>query len=271
MDENQLAVDSPGVEAAAEIPSEAVESVTTEETSPVTEDKPTQMGDEGSEEPASSESTPDLTEEEKSLLSSKTNSRMQFLAKEVQRLRSLTEQNQQQPEYNPLPWMNQEKVSDEPREITQEEYEKDLTSKADALVKSRMEEYERKSQLKADAEYLEKEYPELNPESSEYDKDLTDMIVETYKKISKSNPNERLAEYATKMLYLRERGREAGKSEVTNKVIKQAATQAIPTGGDQSGRTEGSSEEELIRLRKEGKISFQEFERRVSELGNGGD
>lgn len=271
MEENQVAVLGQEAEATAETSSPAVESETTVDESPSSEEQPTQTESEGTEEQASSEEPESLTDEEKSSLSSKTNSRMKYLAGEVKRLREQVGEGlygvstSQAPQpTSGLPWDNQE--LSEPREVTQDEYEQDLAKKADVIVKARMEQYERKQKLAADIRLLEDSYPELNQDSDRYDKELTDMIVDNYRKISKSDPSTTLASYASSIMSVRERSREDGKTEVTSKVVQQAAQQAVPSGGEPV-TSEGSSEEELIKLRKEKKISFEEFERRVRELG----
>lgn len=270
MDENQQAVNVDSGEATAEPIETAVESETTVDESPSSEQEPTHTESEDTEEPASLEEYEEMTDEQISSLSSKAQRRYQQLANENRRLREQVGEGMykaMQPEDTPaltaLPWQNQQA---EERIITEQDYQRDIAAKADAVVKARMNEFQRTQQLKEDVRTLESTYEELNPESDSYDAELTDTIVEQFRYVSKGNPQVRLADYADKIMRLRERGRETGKSEVSKKVLQQAAKQAVTTQGEPA-ITEGSNEEELIKLRKEGRITFDEFERRVQELG----
>lgn len=267
MEENEAVV-TEGIEAAVDVPEETVESEPAEDDSPSSENEPTSTESDGSEEPASSDEPEDLTEEEKSSLSDKTNKRIRYLAEKVKRYEEaqgvgLSGAAQTSQPESALPWMQKPEVS---REVTQEEYERELTEKANTVVKAQMAEYERRQRIRDDVRLVEQTYEELNPESDNYDEKLSDMLGKQFSKIAKADPSASLADYVEEVMSLRESGKNAGKSEVSAKVVQQAANQALSPKGE-SEPTEGSSEDELIKLRKEGKISFDEFERRIEELG----
>lgn len=265
MQENEAVIPD-GAEAAAEAPEEAVESGTSADDSPSSETEPTREHEGGAEGQASPEVNADDEPGEQGSLSSKANKRYQQLANENRRLREKLGEGMYGVHEQPaaLPWANQPAA--EPYEITEDQYQRDIAQRASAVVDARMREYERKQRLSEDIRTLEATYGELNPESDKYDEELTNRLVKQFKLVSKGDPDIRLSEYVEDVMALRERGREEGKSEVSGKVLEQAARQAVSTQGEPT-QTESSNEEELIKLRREGKISFAEFERRVEELG----
>lgn len=269
MQENEAVIPD-GEEVATEAPEEAVESDTSADDSPSSETEPTQENGGTTNEPASSEAGTVENIEEQGSLSSKANKRYQQLANENRRLREKLGEGMYGVHEQPaaLPWANQPAA--EPYEITEDQYQRDIAQRANAVVDARMREYERKQRLSEDIRTLEATYSELNPESDRYDEELTNKLVKQFKLVSKGDPDVRLSEYVEDVMALRERGREEGKSEVSGKVLEQAARQAVSAQGEPSP-TESSSEEELIKLRREGKISFAEFERRVEELTGGGE
>lgn len=83
------------------------------------------------------------------------------------------------------------------------------------------------SNLKNDSAELETTYPELNPKDKGYDPTLVTKISVWYKTLFKDNNNLRLKDFVTELMSLRAAGVDRGKSEVTEKVVKQAAQQAI--------------------------------------------
>lgn len=274
MEENNTAVTVESTEATAEVEEAPVESETTADESPSSEQEPTSTGSDENEELASSEEDSEESGDELSSLSPKGQNRFQRLANENRRLRerlgegmyaaATTEGQKPGAIESSLPWANQS-VS-EPREITEEQYKQDIAAEADKVVQERIAQYERQQRLKDDVRTLESTYDELNPDSEAYNKDLSDLLAKQFLDVRKGNPDASLSEYVENIMSLRERGREEGKSEVSGKILKQAAQQAVAPAGDTTS-TEGSLEEELIKQRKEGKITFEEFERRIEELG----
>jgi hypothetical protein len=81
--------------------------------------------------------------------------------------------------------------------------------------------------LKSDSEHIESQYEELNPQSEKYDPTLVTKISVWYKGLFKDNNDLRLKDFVTELMSLRATGIDQGRSEVTEKVVKQAATQAI--------------------------------------------
>jgi len=126
-----------------------------------------------------------------------------------------------------LPW----EASSEEREVTPEEYARDVTSAARLVVQEELSRERRLMQLSEDIKTAEGNYPELNPESDSYDEDLTNSISDWYGKLSKTDSNLRLLPFVEKLMGLRSRGAEQEKSKVTAKVAKQAAEQAISSTG----------------------------------------
>lgn len=81
--------------------------------------------------------------------------------------------------------------------------------------------------LQNDSKELETAYPEFDPKSESYDPTLVTKISVWYKGLFKDNNDLRLKDFVTELMALREQGIAQGKSEVTEKVVRQAADQAV--------------------------------------------
>jgi len=229
--------------AEAEQPS-VPESATAEPKAPSEEKEP--------EPEAPEEGQEELSDEDVALLSAKAQKRFHKLSKkagEADRLKKELEELKRgtpKPDESPLrrefkehkvpetpplegkfPW----EVSSEEREVTPEEYARDVTSAARLVVQEELSRERRLMKLSEDIKVAEGKYPELNPTSDSYDEDLTNSVSDWYGKLSKTDPNLRLLPFVEKLMGLRSRGAEQEKGKVTAKVAKQAAEQAIsPTG-----------------------------------------
>jgi hypothetical protein len=227
----------------------------------------------------------ELSDEEVALLSAKAQKRFHKLsqkAKEADKLQKeleeLREKEEAQPGESPLrehlegkepelpeetppvgslPW--ETPGGQDVREVTPEEYGRDVTSTARLIVQEELSRERRLMHLSEDIKTAEGKYPELNPESGSYDEDLTTSITEWYGKLSKADPTLRLLPFVEKLMSLRSKGAEQEKSKVTAKVAKQAAKQAVSPAG---APTKAQGLEDVIQSAK----SLEELEQAAKSL-----
>lgn len=172
----------------------------------------------------------ELNEEEVQKLSGKAQKRFKSLADENMRVKRENEflrkhlkpeekETVEKPNKIKLPWETEEEEAEDPV----------IVAKRVALETIAEEKRQDKilTDLQSDSTELENSYPELNPKGKEYDPTLVTKISVWYKTLFKDNNNLRLKDFVTELMSLRAAGVDRGKSEVTEKVVKQAATQAI--------------------------------------------
>jgi len=192
---------------------------------------------------------PDLSPEEKKSLSEKAQKRMQYLAnkaKEASEKKPIEESSspsenkflgaipqptavsQQFEGSQNLPW---EQPPSEPQDKTFEEYERDVTQKADAIASARVAQTEfrlrKEAEIKDDYKTIVNKWDELNPESSSYNEDLSNKLAGIFEKQLRADPKTRLADFVNSIMDVRQGGKEKGKEEVTNKLVEQKAEAAV--------------------------------------------
>lgn len=185
----------------------------------------------------------ELSDEDVKQLSAKAQKRFKHLAKlnsemnrELAFLRKNTPKTEPAPEPKriPLPWEHE----DEP-DVAQIASEKARETVMETLRTEKI-----LATIKEDVKEVEAKYPELNPNAPEYDRVLLAKVSTWYKAQFKENNDLRLKDFVEEVFALRERGIEKGRQEVTGKIAKQSAEQALTPSG---GRVETSSVEEKIR------------------------
>lgn len=193
--------------------------------------------------PSTESDDAELSDDEVKQLSAKAQKRFKHLSKlnsemnrELAFLRKNTPKTEPAPEpkRTPLPWENE----DEP-DVAQIATEKARETVMETLRTERI-----LSTIKEDVKEVEAKYPELNPNAPEYDRVLLAKVSTWYKAQFKENNELRLKDFVEEVFALRERGIEKGRQEVTGKIAKQSAEQALTPSG---GRVETSSVEEKIR------------------------
>ena len=170
----------------------------------------------------------ELSEEDVQKLSGKAQKRFKSLADENLRVKRENdflrkhlkpEEKVEQPSKIRLPWETEEEEAEDPV----------IVAKRVALeaVAEQKRQDTILTNLQSDSTELENTFPELNPKGKEYDPTLVTKISVWYKTLFKDNNNLRLKDFVTELMSLRAAGVDRGKSEVTEKVVKQAAQQAI--------------------------------------------
>lgn len=183
---------------------------------------------------ATEEEDESLSEEEVQKLSGKAQKRFKSLADENMRikrenefLRTHMKKPAEDPEPQPepasfrLPWETEEEDDggEDPAVIARRE--------ALAVVAEERRQEKILGNLENDSSYLEEKFPELNPQNEKYDPTLVTQISVWYKGLFKDNNDLRLKDFVTELMTLRASGIDRGRSEVTDKIVKQAAQQAV--------------------------------------------
>lgn len=185
----------------------------------------------------------DLSDEEVKQLSAKAQKRFKQLAKnnsELNRELSFLKKNAPKPEPPKppqkllLPWEHEE----EPDVATI------ATEKARETVLETLRTERILSTISEDVKEVEKKYPELDPTSPSYDRVLLAKVSTWFKAQFKENNDLRLKDFVDEVFALRDAGIEKGRQEVTGKIVKQSAEQALTSSG---GRVESSSIDDKIR------------------------
>lgn len=158
-----------------------------------------------------------------------------------------------------LPWWNDQ--SQEDRQLTPEEYQAHVNSRADTIVQARLGQFARQqaqiNNFEKDLTYLEENYPELKE-----NKELNKQITEVFEDVRKGNPNASLKKLAEPMLKARTLSREEGKGEAMGALAKQMAD-ASATPETASGKRQ-STEEEIASKLKSGEMTAEEAEGHLS-------
>lgn len=261
MADDTQAVDAGGNEAPAESPTEPKATETEEVTQ-----QPESQDDTSAEEAGEPEETEAHTQ------SKRAESRQHHLAQklkekdeEVLSLRSQLDEfqapqptEQESNAGSALPWLDNQS-----REITPEEYKRDVVSAADQMAQLRVQQYakinNRVMTFERDVNEVEKKYPELNVDADNFDPELSRKVTKLYKEASENNPDLRLKSVVDAVMDLRQKGEEDGKSKVTKAIAKQEAEAAATPGGDSGRRSSDSNVSEML---AKGEITAKEARRR---------
>lgn len=161
-----------------------------------------------------------------------------------------------------LPWLNNNNDG-ETREITPDEYKRDLISAADTVATMRLAQYQqaqnRVNNFERDVNSIEKNYPELNKDSDGFDKGLSKKITGLYQRASEKNPDLRLKDFVDDVMALREKGETEGRSQATRAIAQQEAQAATTPGGNSGTR---STDENVAEMLKKGEITAKEAKAR---------
>lgn len=176
----------------------------------------------------------ELSDEEVQNLSGKARKRFERLAKENLRIKQENEflRTHAKKEESPVPETPAAPAFKLPWDGTpaeQEEEDVAVVARREALLAVAEERRQETiiSNLQADSTELEKKFPEFDPKHESYDPTLVTKISVWYKGLFKDNNDLRLKDFVTELMSLREQGIAQGKSEVTETVVRQAASQAV--------------------------------------------
>jgi len=145
-----------------------------------------------------------------------------------------------QPEIgNMPPWM--QPSPEVPAEITPEQYTKDVAAQADAIVNTRLSQYqenvEKLENFKDDLRYVESKYAQLNPDDAEHFNPVqAQTIARLYDTASKADQKLRLKDFVDQVMSFHQAGQAEGKKEVTEKTLQREADMAVTPSATQASR-----------------------------------
>lgn len=183
------------------------------ETTPVVEEQTAEETPVESTEPASPEETP--VEETDQNSKKGANSRIRELVGEVkslkQRLEESTRVDIPTPEYQPINLDS---------EVTPEQYRQHVLQTADALVDLKLKKSEALNRISLESSEVMNTYPQLNPDSESFDKELSETITEAIEAQVKLNP------YSASVKKIAERLMKPYQKAVSNGVAQERETLA---------------------------------------------
>ncbi len=152
----------------------------------------------------------------------------------------------------------------ETRELTWDEYQRDVQGAADKLVNLRLQQYEqrrkRDEQLRNDVNKVERQYPELDKNSERFDPRLSEKVTKLYVDAGGPNSGVPLSEFVENIMEVRNSSRVEGQKEATQTLSRQNSESAV-TPGTSSGDQRVGSDEQLSEAIKSGEISLEEAEK----------
>lgn len=125
--------------------------------------------------------------------------------------------------------------------------EKEILQKAVSAVDLRTQQYQRQQQLESDLSYVEKNYDELNPDSDNYDPDLSEGIAKMY---LQTGGTQSLRDFTQQIMTMRNKGIERGRANDQRTLSKQA-DEASVTPSAKAKPEKTADEKSLAELRKE--------------------
>lgn len=112
-------------------------------------------------------------------------------------------------------------------EVSREQYENDVAQRADALVQLRMKQKEVLDNVNNESREAVKTYPQLDPNSEEFDKELSESISTATMAMISRTPTASVKKFVSSLMkpYLRSVGREVGKAQ--GEMAKQVTQTAL--------------------------------------------
>ena len=158
-----------------------------------------------------------------------------------------------------LPFLKKPPTQSGVRELSQDEYEAEVSNKANQLVDLKIGQLEQKLSRResraSDIEFLETKYPELRP-GEKQNKFLTKKVISMFQTASEKNPDLSLAGFVEDIMELRSAGQTEGREEViVERTRNESEAVLTPSVSKAKGLT---SEAELEKALAEGKISAKD-------------
>lgn len=146
--------------------------------------------------------------------------RAKSLEERIAELTGSVEPQSEYPAYNPQ--------VEEGAEITQEQYRQDVMRSADALVTLKLKQSEAVQRINSESSEVMRTYPELDPDSESFNKDLSESVTDAVEAHVKANPyNTSVKKIVAKLMkpYKGAVATEVGKA--TENIAKQVSQAAL--------------------------------------------
>lgn len=112
-------------------------------------------------------------------------------------------------------------------EITPEQYQNDINRRADSIVQLRLEQNRVIDNINKETQESLREYPELDPASEIFDKDLSDAITASVKAQVTANPTSSVKKLVTQLMKPYKKAVEKNVAAQTETITKQVAETAL--------------------------------------------
>ena len=123
-------------------------------------------------------------------------------------------------------------------EITPEQYKQDVVRTADSIATLRVKQESAINRINSEANEVVRSYPELDPESEKFDKDLSETVTEAVEAYVKADPyNASVKKFVAKLMKPYKRAVTKGVGKVTETIAKQVSETATrPTSVAKSSK-----------------------------------
>jgi hypothetical protein len=112
-------------------------------------------------------------------------------------------------------------------EVTPEQYKSDVMRTADALVQLRLNQQKVVDNINSEANKAIKEYPELDPDSDQFNKELNDTVTEATLALVRSNPTASVKKFVDRLMKPYKKSLTKEVAEETETITKQVAAQSL--------------------------------------------
>lgn len=165
------------------------------------------------------------------------------LQKQLEQLRNGSQDPFNQPQQGNLPPWQQDNFAPLEGDITPEQYEQHVISKARNLTQVELAKFQQNMRtyedLREDSQYVKSNYPDIfDPNAEGYNAEAEKKIVSRFNQLQKADPSVRLKDYVDEVMSFQKSGEETGKRQVTETYIKQQQESAVPPTGTSGSRNE---------------------------------
>ena len=137
--------------------------------------------------------------------------------------------------------------------------EQKATQKVNELLRDRDVEQAHRRSFEQGVSQIESKFKELNPDSDNFDQDLSSTVTQLYLKASKNNPEVKVLDFVQSVMSVRDSGADKALSQVKTETVLQEAASAVTPSSEKVDTT--TTEEKLEELLKMGEISAKDAEK----------
>jgi len=137
--------------------------------------------------------------------------------------------------------------------------EQKATQKVNELLRDRDVEQAHRRSFEQGVSQVESKFKELNPDSDNFDQDLSSTVTQLYLKASKNNPEVKVLDFVQSVMSVRDSGADKALSQVKTETVLQEAASAVTPSSEKVDTT--TTEEKLEELLKKGEISAKDAEK----------
>lgn len=243
MDEDQMALNNTASEAVSESPTEEKAGPEVSDTEAVeTESTETEQATEETQHSEGSKKGAQNRIRELSAELKKERAERQSLAEKIAEYTGSLDSSAQAPQYN--------SAIQPGSEISLDQYEQDISRKADAIVQFRLKQNEVINRINAESQEAIKANPQLDPDSDEFDEELSESITKATIAFARVNPTESIKKFVDGLMKPYKNSINKGVAQAQENIAKQVSQAALrPTQVKMPEKT--AEEKSIEELEKE--------------------